>query len=526
MVPCLAELAAKKPLRIMIVEDEGIIASHIVSRLTRTGYEVAGIAESSEEAIAKISELNPALILMDIRIKGAMDGIDTAIILRERCDIPVIYLSAHTDQQTLDRAKMTGAFGFLTKPIHHASLATAIDFAIHKHGSDRAARQQRAWMATVLGTMADAMVVIDHERKVQYLNRPAEGLTGWTNADARGLDVALVLRLTESATGVLVNQKLFQPVKPQPPSQLPRGLMLGASTGRRFPIEGEMAVSLDGDKVVGAVITFRDATIRQAQENELRHQLKMQAVGRLAAGIAHDFHNLLFIILGYADEMILGGRLQEKELLALAEIKKAGENATKITQQLLTFSRKERAGKQDINLNETIRDTEELFRRLGGPTVRWQFKLSPDLAAVRADPEQVKQILMNLVANAGDAMPNGGRITIETTNADLQRTGPRGKVAESFVALSVTDTGTGMSAEAAEHLFEPFFTTKPRSRGTGLGLSIVHSIVSDLGGKIRVHSEPDSGAAFTIYLPRIAADAQAPNVEVLANVAVPVSATV
>ena len=137
--------------RILIVEDEGIIASNIAVRLVKSGYELAGIAESSEEALAKIPELNPELVLMDIRIKGEKDGIETAVDIRDRFDIPFIFLTAHTDQQTIDRAKTTGASGFLTKPVHHTSLATTIEMAIHKHRADRAARHQRAWMATVLG---------------------------------------------------------------------------------------------------------------------------------------------------------------------------------------------------------------------------------------------------------------------------------------------------------------------------------------------------------------------------------------
>ena len=187
--------------KILIVEDEGIIANTIASRLAKSGYEVAGIADSSEEALAKIPELNPELVLMDIRIKGAMDGIETAVQIRERFDIPFIFLSAHTDRQTVDRARTTGASGFLTKPIHHENLAATIEMAIHKHRANRAGRDQRAWMATVLGTMADAMVVIDRDRKIQFLNGPAEELTGWKNEDAKDLDVALVLPLAESASG-------------------------------------------------------------------------------------------------------------------------------------------------------------------------------------------------------------------------------------------------------------------------------------------------------------------------------------
>ncbi len=366
--------------RILIVEDEGIIAGHIASRLLKTGYSVAGIAESSEEALATVRDVSPDLILMDIRIKGSMDGIQTAAKVRETSDVPIIYLTAHTDQSTVNRAKMTEAFGFLTKPVHQTSLATSIEMAIHKHRADRAARAQRAWMETVLGAMADAMVVIDVDRRIQYMNGPAEALTGWKNDEARDRESAMILPLRELATELEVNRFLFPPDAPQPPTQIPRGLVASKRSGQWFPLEGEVAPSVSNGRVVGAVITFRDATARRTEENEVRHQYKMQAVGRLAAGIAHDFNNLLLTILGYTDEMM--GRslaFTKLDIHALEEIRKAGDQAASLTQQLLKFSRKEPVVKLDINLNDVIRDTEELIRRLGGPSLRWQLLLDENL---------------------------------------------------------------------------------------------------------------------------------------------------
>ena len=449
---------------------------------------------------------------MDIRIKGAMDGIETTAKLRERFDIPVIYLTAHTDQQTIDRAKVTGAFGFLTKPIHHTSLATAIEMAIHKHRADRSARHHRAWMATVLGTMADAMIVIDRDRAVQFLNGPAEALTGWRNEDAREQDISQVLPLEDpeagiDATELLFPASLFPASGVQPASRIPRGLRASSRSGSSFPIEGEIAPSTDNGTVVGSVITFRDATIRQAEESELRQQHKMQAVGRLAAGIAHDFNNLLFLILGYTDEMMSSPGVNDSHRPALNEIRKAGESAANITQQLLRFSRKEALEKQDLNLNEVIRDADELLRRMGGPNVTWSFRLQEDLENVRGDFGQMKQILMNLCANARDAMPECGHVTIETSNVDGPRADFTGTVRDRFVSLQVRDTGAGMSAETAQHIFEPFFTTKEPGTGTGLGLSIVHSIVTDHGGSIHADAEPGKGTVFTIYFPRASAGA-------------------
>jgi len=477
--------------KILIVEDEGIIADNIASRLLKSGYQIAGIVDSAEDALARVPESKPDLVLMDIHIKGSLDGIETTRKLRERFDIPVIYLTAHTDPQTIDRAKRTGGFGFLTKPIDHRTLATTIEMATHKHRADREIRDQRAWMATALHNMADGMIVIDRDCRVQFLNPPAEALTGWRNPDVRGQDIRAVLPLADSESGLPEPAALTPPSTPEAPRPIPPGLFAMKRSGEKFPVEGDVAGSVDGDQVVGAVITFRDATSRQARENEARQQHKMQAVGRLAAGVAHDFNNLLFIMLGYTEEMLRTAG--PNEMVPLTEIKKAGDNAAKITQQLLQFSRNEPVGKREVDLNTVIRDTEVLLRRLAGPSVQWQFRLEPNLGTIHANEGQLKQVLMNLVANARDAMPAGGEITVESSNES------------DSVVLGVSDTGDGISAHTGQHLFEPFFSTKVPGSGTGLGLSIVHSIVTDLRGTIQVESVPGRGAAFHISIPRATA---------------------
>ena len=508
MILSAPQLAAT-PARILIVEDEGLVADDLSDLLSTNGYAVAGIAESSQSALSQVEDLKPDLILMDIRIKGALDGIETAAKLRERFDIPVVYLTAHTDNRTVDRAKMTGAFGFLTKPIDSRSLTITIEMAIHKHRADRTIRHQRSWMAAALGTMANAMAVIDRGGKIQFLNGPAEALTGWTNEQSRGMDIAAILPLKDAVSGLNKGEVLAPPSEPRPHSWLPRHLIASKRSGEPFAVAGAISASVEGGMVVGAVITFHDATVRNAQDNEIRHKDKMEAVGRLAAGIAHDFNNLLFVIIELTEEMLLNAS-DEADLRSLHEIRQAGKTAATITQQLLSFSRKNPVEKQDIDLNAIIRDTEELLRRVGGPSLVWKLNLHRETRAIRADPGQLKQVLMNLVANARDATPGAGSITIETSNVDIRHAEFTSETGDDFVSLSVTDTGTGMSADTAERLFEPFFTTKARGSGTGLGLSIVHSIVMDHGGTIHVDSAPGSGTTFTICLPRAQASTGGP----------------
>jgi two-component system cell cycle sensor histidine kinase/response regulator CckA len=200
--------------------------------------------------------------------------------------------------------------------------------------------------------------------------------------------------------------------------------------------------------------------------------------------------------------MLLSSSLGDPDLLALNEIQKAADSAAAITRKLMQFSHKDSLRKQDINLNEVIGSMKDLFRRVGGRFVKWQFNLDENLGAVRADHGQLKQVLENLVTNARYSMPDGGTVTIETMNVDAPPAGAFPNAQEPLIGLVVTDTGTGMASQPAKQLFEPFFTTKESGSGAELGLSIVHSIVTDLGGTIHHDSNPGAGTTFTVHFPR------------------------
>jgi len=233
-------------------------------------------------------------------------------------------------------------------------------------------------------------------------------------------------------------------------------------------------------------------------DEQLRHSQKMEAVGRLAGGIAHDFNNLLTVIIGYAklvhDKLRPVDPLRDK----CSEILLAAEHAALLTGQLLAFSRKQVTQPRVLNLNGVADDMKEIIQRLIGEDIDLSFVLDPSVGMVKADAGQLAQVLMNLVVNARDAMPAGGKLTVETRPVQRKSNGG------DYAMLAVTDTGCGMDAETQAHLFEPFFTTKGLGKGTGLGLSTVHGIVHQHGGWIEVQSEPGKGSRFEIYLPVVA----------------------
>ena len=242
---------------------------------------------------------------------------------------------------------------------------------------------------------------------------------------------------------------------------------------------------------------------RKQLEEQLHQSQKMEAIGRLAGGISHDFNNLLTVIIGYSQ--LLLGRLSEDDPMRseIEEIEKSGRRAASLTSQLLAFSRRQVIQPRILDLNAVISDLDKMLRRLIGEDVELINLLDPTLASVKMDPGQVEQIIMNLAVNGRDAMPQGGRLTIETRNVDLDEHFTESDLLMppgSYVLLSVSDTGCGMDIEMQERIFEPFFTTKPAGKGTGLGLSTVYGIVKQSGGDISVCSEPDRGTTFKIHL--------------------------
>ena len=242
---------------------------------------------------------------------------------------------------------------------------------------------------------------------------------------------------------------------------------------------------------------------RRRLEEQVRHAQKMEAIGRLAGGVAHDFNNLLTVITGYS-ELLLGGSvaLPESVRTGLEEIKKAADRGGSLTRQLLIFSRKQKLSLKSVNLNDLVANMEKMLGRLIGEDISLFTRLQPDLGLVRADVGQFEQVVMNMVVNARDAMPDGGKLTIETSNVSLQTQQPDLKPGP-HVLMAISDTGIGMTPETQSHIFEPFFTTKESGKGTGLGLATAYGIVKQSNGGIRVYSEPGQGTTFRIYLPRV-----------------------
>jgi PAS domain S-box-containing protein len=500
--------------RVLVVEDESIVALDLQRCLTRLGHAVAGVTARGDDAVRLAGELRPDLVLMDIRLQGEMDGVHAAEQIRHRFQVPVVYLTAHADEATLQRAKVTEPFGYVLKPFDERDLRTVLEMALYKHEADRKLRSSERRYAATLGSIADAVIATDPQGQVTFMNRVAERLTAWPLADATRRPVAEVFRVADEETRQQAIDAVARVLREGAVVEGARAAILQTRDGREVPIEACAApIQDDQDSCTGAVLVFRDVTERrrvEAERRQLEEQLrqaqKMDAVGQLAGGVAHDFNNLLTIING-CTSMVLDGIAADHPWHGfLTEVHRAGERAADLVRQLLVFSRRQLLQPRVLDLNQVLADIGKMVCRLIGEPIELITVPAAGPLLVKADPGQLEQVIVNLAVNARDAMPDGGKMTLATARVHVEANAappvpemPPGR----YARLTVGDTGCGMDAATRSHLFEPFFTTKELGKGSGLGLATVYGITRQTGGYIDVSSEVGKGTTFCIYLPAV-----------------------
>jgi len=501
------QLTTEEEKQILIVEDEGIIAADIQSRLERLGYKVPAIARSGEEALRFARSTPFDLVLMDIRLKGDMDGIAAAQTMKTELETPVVYITAHADEETINRATRTEPFGYILKPIRDSELRSAVQISIHKHEMERRLRASEAWLATTLRSIGEGVVATNRDGEVVFMNPVAERLTGWSGADANGRLLMEVLALYEESTGAPAENPVVDLLAGEAPavsSRANRAYTLTSRAGVSATVE-LACFENRSDELLGAILVLRDIGGRRDLERRVMQSQRMEAIANLAAGLAHDFNNQLTVILGCADELCES--LSDAARDRAFEIKHAGSLATALTSQLLTLSRHQAMRPEPLSINELIVEMQPAISCALGRMRILSTNLGSNLGRVRADRNQLRQVLLNLSLNARDAMPLGGELRMETSNIDIQAGSPKALLFPPgpYVRLLVSDSGEGMDKDTLARIFEPFFTTKKPGFGTGLGLSMVHSIIAQSGGHIAARSEVGLGTAFEILLPRLAA---------------------
>ena len=392
----------------------------------------------------------------------------------------------------------------------HGGVIAVVGVARDQTEEERAADALRASeekYRQVVENAHDIIFTIDTEAYCTSMNRAGQNISGFVADTPRGI------HLTRLVVPEQIDSALRQLQRVLADETVPRfELDIMTSQGKRRTLELDVRAIRIEDRIVGAQGIARDVTVRKELEAQLRQAQKMDAVGRLAGGIAHDFSNLLTVVMACADSAAQQLDAESAVRRDVEEIQQAVASAASLTRQLLTFSRKDVAHPAVLDLTEIVTRLNTMLQRLVGDDVHFVADLGSSVGHVKADAGQIEQVIVNLVVNARDAMPAGGTLTIETAAAPLGLAfaSAHGVQPGDFVALTVADTGIGMTPEVRARIFEPFFTTKDPNKGTGLGLATVHGIVQQAGGCITVDSAPGRGTTFTIYLPHVSAPASTP----------------
>lgn len=496
---------------ILVVEDENIVAKDVVNRLKNLGYTVTGTVPSGEEAVRAALLNPPDLVMMDIMLRGNMDGIEAARRILQNVDIPVVYLTAYADERTLARAKVTEAFGYLLKPFEERELHITIEMALFKHQMERKLRDSEQWLSAILQSIADAVIATDTAGHIRLLNTVAATLTGWTQAEAEGKLLTEVVNVTdEQARARIAHALLERPGNGGNNGATTRTTLI-ARNGREISIEENLApIRNAAGETTGVVLVFRDVTEREKLEEQLRQAQKMESIGTLSSSIAHDFNNVLNNILGFASQLKKNIQDETKVRRYIDTIEKSANRGADLSSQLLSFARTGRRANVPTNLYQIIGEVIASCRETFPAAVKLESRVAPDLLPALGDHGGLYQVLLNLCVNARDAIiarPDGtGILTIEAHNAAIGKdvnarlfAGPGNRCVE----VKVSDTGTGIPESIRGKIFDPFFTTKDRGQGTGLGLSIVYNIVRSHQGTIMLESQEGVGTTFKILLPAL-----------------------
>jgi two-component system cell cycle sensor histidine kinase/response regulator CckA len=497
------------PLRLLVVDDERehaeVVAEFI--RLTDGGADASiAIVGSYGEALAAFDAGPFDLAFFDYGL-GAQNGVALLRDLRRRgVETPVIMLRG--DEEIAGEAMNAGAADQLsTSRLSPEILGRSIRHALALTVENRQRRQAEAALRTseerfraLVENSSDAVLLIDRAGCVTYVAPSSQRHLGWLPSEMLGRSLFELIHPDDRELGAA---RLAETL--QHPGEAIRVKVRFKHADLTWRWVESIGVNrLDEPSVGAIVVTARDVTERHKLEEQLLQAQKMEAVGRLAGGVAHDFNNLLTAILGYCNLMLDEIPPEDPLRQDLDEIRQAGERAAELTRQLLAFSRRQMLQPQIVDINALVRQMEKMLRRLIGDDVELVIALADRLAAIKVDPASIEQVLVNLAVNARDAMPVGGRLTLETALVDLDAAyldSPATVIPGRYVLLAVSDTGQGMDAATRARVFEPFFTTKEQGRGVGLGLATVYGIVKQSGGYIWVNSEPGGGTSFKVYFP-------------------------
>jgi PAS domain S-box-containing protein len=497
-----------KPLRVLMVEDSEDDALLVLRELRAAGYDLTHERVDTAAALEAALDRHPWDLVIGDYSMPHFSGTAALAMLRQRgLDVPYICVSGTITEELAVAAMKAGAHDYVTKG-QLKRLLPAIERELREAQGRATLRVTEASFATLVEHAPVGIYRSSQEGRFLSANAAVVRMLGYeTAAQVLNLDMAQDVYADAAERQRLVERDTYSDRQYDNVEATWK-----RRDGRLLTVQLSVRAVRNAAGRVDYYETFvRDVTDQRRLQQQVLQSQKMEAVGRLAGGVAHDFNNLLTVITSYSDLLLEDLAPGDAKRDDLEQVRKAADGAAALTRQLLAFSRQQVVEPRVVSLNTVVEGLQKILRRVIGEDVELTITLAPDLGSVRADVGQLEQVLMNLVVNARDAMPTGGRLTVETGNVEHDPEYARDREAAAvrrFAMLAVTDTGCGMDEATRARIFEPFFTTKEVGKGTGLGLATVYGIVKQAGGFIWVYSEPGQGTSFKIYLPAVDATAE------------------
>jgi PAS domain S-box-containing protein len=495
------------PLRVLLIEDSEDDVALVMRALRHGGYDPTFERVETADAMRDALDRHPwDLVISDYSMPRFTGPAALQLLQGAGIDLPFIMVSGTIGEETAVAAMKAGAHDFLMKG-QLTRLLPAVARELREAAERRERRRVEARLAGVLDATAESIIAVDEAQRIVLFNASAERTFGYTAAEVQGqpLDMLLPPQVVAAHRQHIRAFAAATEAAPRSMSERHGALVGRRKDGSEFPIEASIAKLAQEGQTIFTVF-LQDVSVRKQLETQLVQAQKMEAIGQLAGGIAHDFNNLLTAITGYI-ELALDALPPDQPVYSdLTEAQKAAQRAATLTTQLLAFARKQIIDVRVLDLNMLVLELDKLLRRVLGEHIELITQPTPGMGQVKVDPGQIEQVIVNLSVNARDAMPNGGKLMIETANTVLGSDYAHrhaGVTPGEYVMLSISDTGSGMDAGVQRHIFEPFFTTKEPGKGTGLGLATCYGIIKQHGGHIELYSKAGYGTTFKIYLPRV-----------------------